>query len=89
MGQPDRLLLLSIFMLLGMGLLSVYSASAYHAQQESGHSFALFLKQLIAAVIGLGGLGFLRQLKTCCLAKNNLAFCTRGVGAFIANLAVW
>ncbi|MFN8615024.1 MAG: putative peptidoglycan glycosyltransferase FtsW [Vampirovibrionales bacterium] len=63
MGKPDRLLLLSILLLLGMGLLSVYSASAYHAQQESGYSFALLLKQGGAAVIGLLCMGYFSTLK--------------------------
>jgi len=86
MGQPDRLLLLSIFMLLGMGLLSVFSASANHAQLESGHSFALFGKQLLAAVIGLAGLACCANLKPAFWQKITLPFALFVLGLLLLTL---
>lgn len=57
LGKPDRLLLLVIGLLLAMGLLSVYSASATHAQVVFGNSFGYVIRQAIAMAIGLA-IGF-------------------------------
>ncbi len=55
MGMPDNVLLMVIGLLLAMGLMSVYSASATHAQLETGNSLGLAVKQILAMTIGVGG----------------------------------
>lgn len=52
-SPPDRVLLLVIGLLLAMGLLSVYSASATHAQADLDHSFGYVLRQGLAMGVGL------------------------------------
>lgn len=53
LGPLDTPLLVITLSLLLIGLLSVYSASAHQAQQESGASYAILLKQALAAGLGL------------------------------------
>ncbi len=48
----DRPLTLAIFVLVGMGLASVFSASAHEAQLETGNSFTIVNKQILFAVAG-------------------------------------
>lgn len=54
-GKPDFLLLLIVFLLVGFGLVMVFSASYYIAltNTESGDSYYYFKRQLLAAGLGL------------------------------------
>ncbi len=48
----DRPLMLAIFVLVFIGVASVFSASAHEAQLETGNSFAIVSKQVVFALIG-------------------------------------
>lgn len=54
-GKPDFILLFIVFLLVGFGLVMVFSASYYVAltNTETGDSYFYFKRQLIAAGIGL------------------------------------
>jgi cell division protein FtsW len=53
--RPDFVLLLSIFSLLAIGLVMVFSASIVESQSAAGTNTYFFWRQLAAAVVGLVG----------------------------------
>lgn len=53
--RPDYLLGLSVFVLLGIGLLTVFSASIVESYSVSGSNTYYFWRQVVAAVIGVVG----------------------------------
>ena len=50
--KPDMVMLLVILFLIGFGLITLYSTSAYNGQVKFGDSAYYFKKQLFAAVLG-------------------------------------
>ncbi|MEB3286700.1 MAG: putative peptidoglycan glycosyltransferase FtsW [Vampirovibrionales bacterium] len=60
-GQDNTLLLITLVLLI-FGLMAVFTATANQAQIESGNSFALVIKQLIAMVVGFVGLVLLSKM---------------------------
>lgn len=52
-SRIDFLLLVGVLILVIIGLTSVYSASSYKAEKETGNSFYFFLNQLVRVAIGL------------------------------------
>jgi cell division protein FtsW len=60
--QGDRFLLYTILVLIGFGLVAVYTASAHMAYDETGNSLSLVIKQALSAVIGLAGMVFLSRV---------------------------
>ncbi len=52
-GRMDKPLLYTTLCLLLFGLMVVYSASAHQSQADSGNSLAIFLKQAMAAFMGI------------------------------------
>lgn len=58
----DSLLLFAVLMLVGFGLVMVYSSSAITAQEKLGDSFYFLKRQAIAAAIGLGAMAVAMKL---------------------------
>jgi cell division protein FtsW len=58
----DLLLLASVMVLVGLGLVMVYSASAITAQEKLGDSFHYLKRQLAAASVGLFGMALAMKL---------------------------
>ncbi|MCG8403237.1 MAG: putative lipid II flippase FtsW [Firmicutes bacterium] len=58
---PDFVLFLTVLMLLSIGLVMVFSASAYFAGDPEGHDdpFHFFKRQLFGALLGLGAMFFM------------------------------
>jgi cell division protein FtsW len=52
-SRIDYLLLVGVLILVIVGLSSVYSASSYKAEKETGSSFYFFMNQLVRVAIGL------------------------------------
>lgn len=53
-GAPDYLLIEIVAVLLVIGLIMVFSASSYRSLLESGNVYGYFLRQAVAAVLGIG-----------------------------------
>lgn len=62
-GKPDFLLLFTVFLLVGFGLVMVFSSSYYIAMTETDDSYFYFKRQLAAAVLGLFALFFAMNVK--------------------------
>src|SRR3954465_11244033 len=52
----DIVLLLTVIVMVGFGLLMVYSSSFIYAQEKTGDGFAFIKKQLLYAALGFGAL---------------------------------
>lgn len=59
----DYVLLLSVLVLVGIGLLFVYSASNYSAEISYGNPYFFLTKQLVGAVVGLVAMIVVSQIK--------------------------
>ncbi len=57
--RVDQPLLYTTFALLAFGLMSVYTATANQAVQETGNSLSLLIKQVVAMGIGLVGMALM------------------------------
>lgn len=88
MGQWDHVLFGLVLLLLGFGLLSLYSASANQAQLESGNSLAFVTKQSIAAVAGLMGLWVASNMKLVFWQRLATPFSLGVIGLLILTLAI-
>ena len=58
----DLLLLVSVLVLVAIGLVMVYSASAITAQEKLGDSFHYLKRQIVAAAVGLMGMALAMKL---------------------------
>lgn len=61
-GRADRSMIYTTIALLGVGLMSVFTASAAQADQETGNSLSILIKQMVALLIGTGFLLWLQRL---------------------------
>lgn len=55
-GKPDYILFIVTLLLVGFGVLMVYSASMYSAQKNYGTEYYFMFKQIVGAVLGLGAM---------------------------------
>ncbi|MCI9031685.1 MAG: putative lipid II flippase FtsW [Clostridia bacterium] len=55
-GKPDYILFVVTILLVGFGVLMVYSASMYSAQKNYGTEFYFMFKQIVGAVLGIGAM---------------------------------
>lgn len=55
-GKPDYILFVVTLLLVGFGVLMVYSASMYSAQKNYGTEFYFMFKQIVGAVLGIGAM---------------------------------
>ncbi|MBN1334787.1 MAG: putative lipid II flippase FtsW [Deltaproteobacteria bacterium] len=68
--QPaDAILVVAILAFVAFGMVMVYSASAVEAARTTGSPFHFLVRQGVAAVIGLAGMGWLARLPTWRLAR--------------------
>jgi cell division protein FtsW len=61
-ASSDQALIYTTIALVGVGLMSVYTASAAQADMETGNSLSTLLKQVVALVIGIFGLRLTQRL---------------------------
>lgn len=61
--NPDLLIIAAVLLLLGIGVVIVYSASAILSQQRYGDSFYFAKRQLLWAVAGLGMMFFMMNFE--------------------------
>ncbi len=61
-SQMDFILIIIIIILLSFGIVMILSASAPSALAETGDSYTYVTKQMIFAVIGLGGMWFVSKI---------------------------
>ena len=54
--KPDFILCIPVVILLGLGMIMVYSASTVQSQEYYGDSSFIFIKQLLGLVVGFAGL---------------------------------
>lgn len=88
MGQWDHVLFGLVLLLLGFGMLSLYSASANHAQLDSGNSLAFVFRQGVAAIIGLVMLFITSQFKLSFWQRMALPFSLTVVGLLVLTLVM-
>ena len=55
-GKPDYILFIVTALLVGFGVLMVYSASMYSAQKNYGTEYYFMFKQIVGAVLGIGAM---------------------------------
>lgn len=67
--KTDKLLMVAILILVGVGLLFVYSASSYTAQQQYGNKYYFLTKQSIGAALGIMAMLTLSSVKLDFLPK--------------------
>ena len=56
--SPDYLLIAMIVLIVGFGVVMVYSASHYHGMTNFGDAFHFAKKQLIFGIVGIGAMMF-------------------------------
>ena len=61
-GGSDRILVYTTIALVGVGLMSVYTASAAQADLETGNSLSILIKQIIALIVGLFAMRVVQRL---------------------------
>lgn len=84
----DGPLFYTTLVLVAFGLVSVYSASAHQAQLETGNSFALLFKQILATVIGLVALLSLSRINFQLWRRSAKILSVATIGLLLATLVV-
>jgi cell division protein FtsW len=87
-GTPDFLLLLMTFILVGFGIVMVYSASSAIAAQNYNDPFLLTKRQLIAAAVGAVMMIILMNIRFTIWKKGYIPFFLIILGLMIAVLAI-
>jgi cell division protein FtsW len=87
-GTPDFLLLLMTFILVGFGLVMVFSASSAMAAENYNDPFLLAKKQLIAAAIGAFVMIILMNIPYTFWKRGYIPFFLLTLGLMIAVLAI-
>src|SRR6516164_7249835 len=80
----DLLLLAAVLLLVGLGLVMVYSASAVTAQEKLGDSFHYLKRQAVAACLGLLAMATAMKLGYRRMARLALPLLLLAVGLMVA-----
>ena len=77
--RPDRWLFLATLALCVIGAVMVFSASAVTAQSQTGSAYGFLLRQMVALVIGLGGMVALSRFDYRMLRRPPVVFSALGI----------
>lgn len=82
-SRSDQPLVMVTLVLIGFGLMSVYSASAHQALHETGNSLSILIKQVIAALIGLVVMGAASRINFQCWRRLTVPFSLLSIGLLL------